>query len=352
MKILHENINLEEFENEDEITEEHLFIKRIPNNLKIGLVVPQQSLRKTLRKVFKYIKGLSPKMVISPNDVVKKKYDILIVDEAHRLRQRKGLSQYPIFDKNNKALGLGENGTELDWIVKNSRIQIFFYDPLQSVKPSDIDRKVFTNLFLSNETNESLELISQLRCLGGNDDIEYIKNILYSKQSNKKEIENYDLRFFDNVNDMVQEIKKRNEEYDLSRVVAGYSWKWNSKKDKSKKDIFIDEYAYIWNSTDKDWVNSKNAIDEIGSIHTVQGYDLNYIGVIFGREIDYNFETNQIEVKKSLYEDNLGKANKTDESLREYIINIYLTLLTRGIRGAYIYAYNENLRKYLKEFFS
>ena len=92
---------------------------------------------------------------------------------------------------------------------------------------------------------------------------------------------------------------------------------------------------------------------EMGCIHTVQGYDLNYVGVIFGEEIDYDEGTNQIVIDRSKYHDAKGKqAVKSDDELLEYIIKIYKTLMYRGIRGAFVYAQNESLRNYFKRYIS
>ena len=136
----------------------------------IGLVVPMTSLRKTIKKVFRGIKGLSSSMVIGPNDVIKKKYDLLIVDEAHRLKQRKNIVNYQGFDMVNKELGLGNEGTELDWIIQSSEHQIFFYDKLQSVRPSDVSHKRISKLDAME-----FELKAQMRIGEGDDGEKYIK---------------------------------------------------------------------------------------------------------------------------------------------------------------------------------
>lgn len=322
-------------------------------SMKIGLVVPMQSLRYTIKKVFGSIKGLKKSMVLSPYDVVKTEepYDLLIVDEAHRLQQRKALSNYATFDKNNEKLGFDQNGTQLDWILKCSKNQIFFYDSMQSVKPSDVKRQRFYQMKEQENVNVYC-LMSQFRCRGGNSYIKYIKELLSDHPPRTaKVIENYEFRLFEDVNDMVNAIRSKDEEHGLCRVVAGYSWKWLSKKTKDRNDIFIDGYAYMWNSVNKDWVNSENAINEIGCIHTVQGYDLNYAGVILGNEIKYDPQTKSISIDKKNYFDLQGKTSLEDEgALKSYIINIYLTLLTRGIKGTYVYACDENLRNYLKKF--
>ncbi|MEG2013682.1 MAG: DNA/RNA helicase domain-containing protein [Anaerovoracaceae bacterium] len=323
------------------------------DEMKVGLVIPQQSLRKTIKKVFKNIKGLNGKMVLSPNDASKETYDLLIVDEAHRLKQRKALSQYPIFDNNNRKFGLGNDGTELDWILKSSKNQIFFYDSSQSVKPSDVDKERFDAMF-SAEKVKQFELRSQWRCDGGNDYIEYVKCIMSDKPPvDFKQINNYDFCLFDDVNEMVEAIKDKDKDYGLCRIVAGYSWKWKTKNKiaDGECDIEIGDYKYIWNSEHVDWVNSKNSLNEIGCIHTVQGYDLNYTGVILGNEIKYDIEKGGIYIDKSNYHDLQGKTSlKTESSLKNYILNIYVTLMTRGIKGTYVYACDEGMQEYLSKF--
>lgn len=312
------------------------------HNIKIGFVVPMQSLRKTLKKVFRTIGGLSDDLILSPVDVVDKgPFDLLIIDEAHRLRQRKTLARYPEYDKNNERLGLPKDATELDWILKCSKVQVMFYDKSQSVRPSDISNETFNNL-ISKHNHMWLKLKSQLRCLGGDDYIQYVKDVLNGDvKTSHGSFENYKIKMFDKVDEMIDEINKLDDKYGLSCTVAGYGWKWvtQGKKDPEERDIKIGK-GYIWNRVSEDWINSNRLPYEIGCIHTVQGYDLNYVGVIFGPEIIYNPLTNRIEVIKEKYEDRLGKGvGKDYEALRSYILNIYYTLLTRGMLSAGILSY-------------
>lgn len=128
-------------------------------------------------------------------------------------------------------------------------------------------------------------------------------------------------------------------------------WPWISKKDKSRFDIIIDGTKLQWNAVTEDWINTENSINEVGCIHTTQGYDLNYTGVIFGKEITYNKETKSIEIIKDNYFDKTGKQSiKNREELKNYIINIYKTIMLRGINGTYVYAYDPSLREYLSNF--
>ena len=355
-----ENYQLEEF-NDDELKEIN-YIKEFKNkypNAKIGLVVAMTSLRESLESVFKKIPGLKSSMVINPSDTFKSndKYDLLIVDEAHRLRQYKNISWMGAFKKNNQKLGLSDKGNELDWIIANSKNQIFFYDSAQSVKPSDVDSLNFIKL-LNEENTLLLNLKSQMRVKGGNNYIQFVDDLLHVKRnvSIKYQEEKYEMFVFDNFIDLHKELTKRESEFGLCRMIAGYSWPWlsNPKLDPKPSpdviDIELDGIKFKWNSTDKDWINSPNAFAEIGCIHTTQGYDLNYTAVIFGKEINYSKENNCIEIDSKNYFDINGKKGINDpELLKAYVINIYKTIMYRGIRGTFIYACNKELSDYLKQ---
>ncbi|MBA4259256.1 MAG: hypothetical protein C0446_08830 [Chitinophaga sp.] len=349
--------------NEDELNE-IIFIKKFRSKYpkaKIGLVIAMTSLRKSLEAVFSKIPGLKSTMVIGPSDTfqLNEKYDLLIVDEAHRLRQYKNIGWLGAFKKNNQKLGLDNSGTELDWIIANSKNQIFFYDAAQSVKPSDIDSKKFDEL-LNNQMTIKLELKSQMRVNGGNNYIRFVDELLNGKRNQrvKFDSEKYEVLLFESFLDFYNHMLKKENEFKLCRIVAGYSWEWKSDPKKKNPDlnavdIEIDGLEFQWNQTDKDWINNPrdltNPLKEIGCIHTVQGYDLNYTGVIFGREINYNPLTDTIEIDSSFYFDKYGRNGTNENELKSFIINIYKTIMYRGIKGTYIYAYHKELRDYFKK---
>ncbi len=341
------------YQNEDGI--ENLdFLRSIGEklgNLKIGFVVPMQSLRESLKAVFRSISGLSSDMILRPEDVVDDYYDLLIVDEAHRLHRRAYLAQYPSYDRVNERLGLDCEATQLEWIIRCSRMQLIFYDNDQSVRPSDITQAEFQKFFEAHQC-ESISLVSQLRCKGGNDYIDYVKSVLgETALKGRKRFADYDLRFYTDPNEMIRDVKAKDREVGLCRVVAGYGWKWISKKDSNAYDIILDGVGYKWNTTATDWINHPDSVNEIGCIHTVQGYDLNIAGVIFGPEIRYDRDKKEIVIDRRYYYDQLGKT-QDEKAQKDFIIQIYETLMTRGIRGTYVYACDEGMRSYLGEYFS
>ena len=102
--------------------------------------------------------------------------------------------------------------------------------------------------------------------------------------------------------------------------------------------------------TGKEWIISEDATRTIGCVHTTQGYDLNYVGLIFGREIDFDPKTNEIIIHPNLFSDEGVKRGSTPEMLKTHILNAYRVMMTRGINGCFVYAYNPSLREYLKQF--
>lgn len=319
----------------------HLKEHKDTKHLDIALVVPQSGLRTTLQRVIRRVPGLGAHLVIGPSDVAKKSFDLLIVDEAHRLRRRVNLSNFGSFDATNRSLSLPKEGTQLDWILKMSKQQIFFYDRRQSVVPGDVRPGDFEKV-----KAKQFELTSQLRVEGGEDYLRFVDDLLDLKPTSLVS-QKYDFKLYSDVRSMIDDIKAKNKEHSLARVVAGYAWSWNYKKDKnSEYDIDIDGLKLIWNRTNIDWISSPNSVNEVGCIHTVQGYDLNYVGVIVGPELSYDEKIQQLVVDEKKYKDINGKRSiKHPEELKQYIINIYKTLLTRGVKGTYVYVADEKLRQ-------
>lgn len=348
----------------------HIITERNGKPFKIGLVFPMPGIRETVSNVFKACgNGLVKEMVIGPCDVIKEDYDILFVDESHRLSKRKNLTGYKFFDNTSKALGLDPNNTnQLEWILNSAKHVVLFYDQYQSVKSSDISHKEYQaslNKYGKNIKKHMLE--TQMRCEGGDSYIKYVKEVMACKRMRRESIENYDFLIFDDVNLLVETIRQKDSQFGLCKTVAGFAWEWKTKQKKKPKDnmqcydmlvnagefdILIENNKYIWNLTSEDWITRQDSHYTIGCIHTTQGYDMNYVGVIFGEEIDYDFEKNSIVIDLSKYMDKKVKYGTDEEVLKKLIINTYTTILTRGIKGCYVYACNPNLQKYLKKYIS
>lgn len=313
-------------------------------------VVPPTSLRKTLSKVFRSIYGLKATDVIGPSDIVKQHYDILLVDEAHRLHQYKNIVNRASFKANCKALGLTTESDELDWIMQQCDCPILFYDKMQVVGPSGINIERFDEK-MKLEQNRRLvtyySLLTQMRVNGGNDYINLVNSILSGKCNQQACLENYDFKVMSDFNRFNNLQQKLEDEFTLSRMIAGYAWEWKSKKDKSLYDMELDGVKKQWNYRLENWVLSEGADKQVGCIHTIQGFDLNYGFVIMGNEIGYDPESKEIIVRPENYYDQNGRKTASKEELLEYIKHIYYVLMTRGIKGTYLYICDDNLRKYV-----
>lgn len=328
----------------------------------IGLVVPQQSLRKSIKNVFKRTPGLDPSMVLTPYEVAKspRRFDLLVVDETHRLTQYGAQSMgtltadfRTISQRLAKPGERWEDLTQLDWIIRSSKQQVLMLDKAQSVRPIDLPPRVVDRLHAyAQATNRGYTLRSQMRVQGGADYIEFVSQLLSDNPPDPApSFPDYQFKFFYNLAEMHQVIRERNREHGLARLVAGYGWEWRSKDDPLGYDIELDGLKLAWNRTATDWINSPTSIDEVGSIHTVQGYDLNYAGVIIGPELRWNTRSQRLELDRAHYFDKKGKARNgllgidySDDEVLAYVRNIYRVLLTRGMRGTYVYICDPALR--------
>lgn len=339
------------------------------SRIKVGLVIPQGALRESIRKVFAKTPGLDKSMVMSQFDagMSDENFDLLIVDEAHRLGQRANQSsaiQNVKFAEINKRLFDHDEDTytQLDWIKAKSKHQLLLIDKAQSVKPGDLPIEVTSALVeLADRSAVLFRLSSQMRVEGGNDYIEHIGDVLAGRATHKRTFGNYDFRIFDDPAEMREEIVKRDEEFGLARMVAGYAWDWISRKKGSEHipDIVIGDFAMPWNRKLVDWFSSPTALDEVGSIHTVQGYDLNYAGVIIGMDLQFDPASEKIRFSRENYFDKKGVENNprlgisySDDEILEFVKNIYRVLLTRGIKGTYVYICDDDLRSYIKKYFA
>ena len=325
-------------------------------NDKIGFVIAVPSFRDTVKKVFKSIKELRHIHVISPSEASQGDYDVLIVDEAHRLKRRHKLTNYGTHDNVNKSLGLPADSTELDWLkFKAKKMLILFYDGIQSIKESDVSKEDFDKINSDNCTHK-LFLNTQLRVKGGDEYIDFARSLFSNSPVKYKSQKGYDLKVYDDCYEMFEAIKSKNIEYKgLCRMLAGFSFYWR-KKARDKKnikynqnyDFEIDGHYYCWNEdfNARDFITNDKNIEKIGCIYTSQGHDLNYAGVIFGEDISYNPETKQIMYHPDKFIDTYSKSSDINKTINN-IINAYLVLLTRGVYGTYIYAVDKNLREYI-----
>lgn len=323
-------------------------------NKKIALVVANEQTRNILKDVFhETAEGLKKEDIISPIELTKRKYDIIICDEVHALRRGENLVFYKKhFEEGNKRLGLNNTHNELDWILEQSEYQILFYDEKQKIKRSDIrDEYIKEKILYNNQRGfRPIELKAQMRNNAGDTYIAYIYDILNQRAPQKQTFENFDFKLFSSFTKMKEEILHKENKHGLSKLCGGYAWKWISKNDVSKPDIIIDGEEIRWNRDKKMWIGNMDSKHEMGSVYTLRGLDLNYVGLVIGPDLYFDKKDNLIKVnKKSLFSNDV-KRGASDDELKEYVLNTYALLLTRSIKGVYVYVCDEALREYLKSF--
>ena len=326
---------------------------------RIGFVVPQSSLRKTIEKVFRRTPGLGKVQVLSPYTVASKgdHWDLLVVDEAHRLTHRGSGATRGQFKANSRALfpDRPDEVTAVDWIIKMSDHQVFLVDGDQTVRPADVPLEVTRSIVRrARDDHRYYSLESQMRVSAGDDYLKFARDLLTEHPKRPSVPSTYDLRFFDDLREMRALIQQREEEVGLSRLVAGYAWPWASKDnlaDDAPYDIELDDESLRWNRTHIDWISSSTSHEEVGSVHTTQGYDLNYAGVIIGPDIVWDEVSQQIVAVRESHFDSEVRTVRDQDELLEYIRNAYYVLLTRGMRGTYIYVCDPALRERIRTLF-
>lgn len=334
--------------------------------MNIKYLVPVPSLRATLQKVAQNV-GLNKEDIISASDLTKpekgfipgeKGFDILLVDEAHRLSQYKNIPNFGSYKENSKKLGLDyQEDTQVDWIMSQARIPIFFFDKFQIVKKSSPSVQQFRQS-IGEAFDNPIELTNQMRVQGGIEYLHYIRDIFDGKDPERRLFPNYSVRIYEKFSDFIQEFENQLEKDSLTRVIAGYSWEWKSKNDKTGevKDIFIEDHPGLrWNRDIDGWIDrglkDPDYAREVGYVHKVHGYDLSHAFVIIGKDFIYDSELGAMRADRENFLESNGKRGTDDDELNEYMKNIYYILMTRGIKSTHLYIVDDATREYFKKYF-
>lgn len=256
-------------------------------------------------------------------------FDCLIVDEAHRLNEKSGMFQ-----------NLGEN--QIKEIINAAKTSIFFVDDYQIVTTKDIgstdEIKKWCHFFDTAVYEDTL--ISQFRCNGSDSYLSWLDNVLEINDEATDDFD-YDIRICDSPEEVRKLIFEKNKLNNKSRMVAGYCWNWikEGKNDSRVHDIQIGDFGMSWNlGSSSTWAIDSESVNEIGCIHTCQGLEFDYVGVIIGEDMRYDngiitdftkrARTDQsIKGLKGLYKKDKEEALKIADKI---IKNTYRTLLTRG----------------------
>lgn len=279
-------------------------------------------------------------------------YDAIICDEAHRLM------------KNSGRFFPGSESQIRD-VIRSAKCSIFFIDEYQKICLDDygsIDI-IREEAVRAGAEIEEMELQSQFRCNGSDGYLKWIENVLEMEENaNSDDMGmDYDFQVMDSPNEVYAFIERQNRSNNKSRVVAGYCWDWNGsgKRNKNVCDIKIEEFGFekSWNIPTGTWAIDKGSINEIGCIHTCQGLEFDYVGVIIGDDLRYENGKIICDADKRAKTDHslnglkkMEKENpeKSRKEAVQIIKNTYRVLMSRGMKGCYVYCTDKALSEYLK----
>ena len=294
-----------------------------------------------IRQLFRSPFGLS--------NVPDNTYDCLIVDEAHRLVK--------------KMYGDWNGENQVKECISASLLSIFLLDEDQAVTVNDIGSIAEISKWC-RELNSTLKmpaeakLVSQFRCNGSDAYIQFIDDILQRTEESVTvslyEL-NFDFRIFDSAIELREALREKNAINNKSRMVAGYCYDWNVKHGRGDYDIMLpDGFKAKWNlEKDKIWAINPNSFEEVGCIHTAQGLEFDYVGVLIGKDLKYDSTSGRIITdKQAISKDDKSsgiRSCKNENIVRKLILNTYKTLLTRGQKGCYVYCEDKSLAEYIKK---
>ncbi len=316
------------------------------------LLVNHEEMIKTYKTIAESLPNLLKKNFMKPttfiNDVNKGKItsDITLVDEAHLLLSRE--------DPYNEYRG--EN--HLKDIIQSSKVTIIVFDEKQFLKlksywSEDLVKEIGKDI---DARVGEFQLTNQFRIQADDEIVDWIDDFVNKKvRPIPDSSDKYELEVFDNAGEMFDLIQKRDEKHSLSRIVATFDYE--HKKD--GEEYYVEEIGFkgVWNTTKEKqtWAERPDTIKEVGSIYTVQGFDLNYVGVILGPSVSYDEEKEELVILSHKYKD-VGAFTDSTKKKIEYnvkeikeqiILNSINVLMKRGVKGLYVYASDEKLRKAL-----
>lgn len=279
-------------------------------------------------------------------------FDVLICDEAHRIRE----SSVNRYTPRTRRTGL----PQIDELMQVAKLNIFFIDENQIVRPNEIGTVAMINdaakRFGVHEADiAEFELKTQFRCSGSNAYLQWIDKVLDIRDS---DIAQYDpkmeFRIFDSPSEMMKEIRTRNrEKKNSARIVAGFCWPWsNPNRDGTfVNDVKIGDFEMPWEKKDEfwKWATDDSGMEQVGTVYTAQGFEFDYIGIIFGNDLVYDTKTQQWVAKPENSYDTQVKRNNSE--LVKHLKHVYRVLFSRAHKGVYVYFMDKETENYFKNNF-
>jgi len=275
--------------------------------------------------------------------------DVLICDEAHRIR--KDSNDYGV------PAQFRSKDPQIDDLIRPAKLSIFFIDEHQIVRPKEqgsiaLIKETAQKFGIKSENIAEFELQTQFRCSGSDAYLQWLDHILEVRDTEITEFDSkMPLRIFDDPQEMYHEIQKRNlESNNKSRIVAGFCWPWSNPNADGTlvNDVKIGDFEMPWEKKNQfwKWAIDKSGMDQVGTVYTAQGMEFDYIGVIFGNDLVYDWTSNKWRAVPENSFDSQIKRNNPE--LLNHLKNVYRVLLSRAHKGVYIYFVDKETEKYFK----
>jgi DUF2075 family protein len=294
-----------------------------------------------------------------PNKTKENEFDILLIDEAHRIEKSSNHQYTKPQDRSDMP--------QMEQLVRCSKTTVFFIDDRQNVRSSEVgSSQLIRDAAAKYDAGiHEVTLETQYRCMGSNDYLLWIESVLgYSEEGRIfRKDDQFDFRIFSSPQEIMDILnEKEKEKPNSARMTAGFCWPWSSKTDVNGelvKDVKIGDFAMPWETHDKissipkgyvkwyEWAYKPEGIKQVGCIYTAQGFEFDYVGVIIGNDLSVDKSIGKIVADISATKDPMLK--RSPENFEKHVKNIYRTLLTRGMKGCYVYFTDKETEVYFKE---
>ncbi len=292
-----------------------------------------------------------------PSKVEENEVDLLIIDEAHRIEERANNRFTRPQDKTHLS--------RMETLIRAAKTTVFFIDDKQNIRSDEIGSTALIRKVAGQygASIEEVELISQFRCNGSDNYLDWVEAALGHSNEMRvlSEKDRYDFKIFDTPASLYQELLTKNTGKNTSRLVAGYCWHWSKTLDQNGeliKDVRIGDFAMPWETHGEisrppkgyvkwyEWAYKPEGIKQVGCIYTTQGFEFDFIGVIVGPDLRYDQQTDSLYTDNKATHDTTLKRGK--KNFDEYVRNIYRVLMTRGTKGCYVYFVDDQVRGYFE----
>lgn len=316
----------------------------------------KSQIRPASRMLFSNVTSFLP-AIIDENNL-----DVLLVDEAHRIEQSANNQYTPSVNRTDMS--------QVDTIIRASKITVFFIDDRQAIRGKEIGSAELIKQAAErwNASVEECTLTSQFRCNGSDNYLNWLEQVIYNKPvTSSFDRNDFDLEIFDDVQEMYDAIiEQDNKPGQSARLMAGFCWPWseNVVNGDLVKDVQIGNFAIPWETKDGvdfkqlsikypkwyEWAYKPLGIKQCGCIYTAQGFEFDYAGVIIGKDLKYDPISRSIITDKSASKDPVLRMTRKEATMTfdDYVRNIYRVLMSRGMKGCYLYICDDNLRNYMK----